>query len=116
MKIKEYTDGPLVCWRWSSGWDAVYASKEPGPPVKTHHITGWALVGVIEPGRKNPTPEIHGVFSVIDNEFTLAGWEKSFLGYCRQDEDAEKLYGKAARTLLKSIAAKSKGVRGARKP
>jgi hypothetical protein len=115
MKTINATNASIICSSDSTGrWDAVYASQKR--LVDRYPITAWALVGVVEPGRKCPTPEIHGVFSAIDNVFSLAGWERNFLGYCRHDENACELYGGAARALLKKLAKRSKSSKGAGKP
>lgn len=91
-------------------WDAVYASKER--LVDRRAITGWVLIGIVKPGDKHPTPKIHGMFNVIDNDYMITGTERNFLGYCRNDEDVLKLYGKAARALLKKLARQSKSAKG----
>ena len=96
MKIKDYTDGALVNWGWASGWNAVYASKELGGLVETRPIIGWAMVAVMEPGRKSPVSEVHGILSVIGDEVIIAGWERSFLGYERVGVDARVRFAKAA--------------------
>lgn len=93
-------------------WDAVYASKET--VVERRPLTGWVLIGIVNPGQKHPTPEIHGLFTVIGSDYIITGTERSFLGYCRREDDALKLYGDAARVLLKKLARQDKLAKGAR--
>ena len=95
------------------GWDAVYAV--PKRLVDRRALTGWTLIGVVKPGDKHPTPQIHGLFNVIGSDYAIAGMGRNFLGYCRRDENALKLYGNAARALLKTLARQSKSAKGAGK-
>ena len=93
-------------------WDAVYTSKEC--IVESRPLNGWVLIGIVKPGQKHPTPEIHGLHNVVGNDYIITGTERQVLGYCRRDQDALKLFGKAARTLLKKLARQAQPAKGVR--
>jgi len=94
--MKDYTEGPVVYWRDTTEWDAVYAVPKGKTLIKTRPLVAWALVGVIHPGEKSFTTEISGVLARIGQRFLLCGQEERFLGYRRTDVDAHDLFWKEA--------------------